>query len=71
MANQNRRMPAEERKPSAWKADGRSVGKKEGGAKCPAFISVGVLEREMGFEPATLRSGRSILNRVSIRASAE
>ena len=33
-------MLAGERKPSAWKADGRRFETKEGWAKCPAFLNV-------------------------------
>jgi len=38
VANQDRRMPAEERQPSAWKSDGWPVGKAEGWARRPAFL---------------------------------
>ncbi len=44
VANQNRRMSAEERKPSAGKADGRRVSSAKGRTFSRAFLHVWVLE---------------------------
>ena len=47
-------MPAEEGKPSAWKADGRWLETKEAGQNAQPLSFMCALERETGLEPATL-----------------